>query len=609
MQTVCQHCRSILVRHDVDLTKVGVVADLPGDWSPIQIGTTGRFEGDAFTVTGSIVYEYEDGTWNEWHLAFADGTSGWLSDAQAEYAVSRRLPDPGDLPEAHSLTTGQRFRWGDLSLQVTTLTGARYRGVEGELPFEYWDKREVLFADLRSEDGHFATIDYSESPPLVFVGVFVEFDELALANLRPQPTGPEAKSLGFNCRNCGAAIELRAGPLTKTVACSSCGAIHDPSDPALLILQEAERRLTRKPLIPLGSRGTFDGHPYDAIGFQYRTITVEGEEYGWSEYVLFNRERGFRYLSEYAGHWNVIRPLHVIPRGVRKGRRSAIEYDGKTFRHFQKALATTRYVLGEFPWQARAGDRVEVSDYVSPPYLLSAEHTDEETTWSLGQYSTGREIWRAFELPGSPPRASGVFANQPSPYKGRVSSYWTIFAAITLALLLVCAVRLVTAAREPVFSQRYRFAPGSAEAAYVTPIFELEGRPTNVEVALDTNLSNNWTYFNLALIDADSGTALDFGEEVSYYFGRDSDGAWTEGSQRGRAVVPMVRPGRYYLRVEPEGPSNSPPVDYTLTVQRDVPSPLFYLIALGLLAIPPVFVSMRAASFETKRWQESDYGG
>ena len=608
VQTVCLHCRSILVRHDLDLTRVGEVADLPGDWSPIQIGTTGRFDGAAFGVTGRIVYEYEHGTWNEWHLAFDDGSSGWLSDAQAEYAVSRRLPDPGDLPEADRLTTGERFRWGDLSLQVTTRTRARYRGVEGDLPFEYWDKGEVLFADLRSENGHFATIDYSEEPPLVFVGAFVEFDELALANLRPPAAGPEAKALGFNCRSCAAAIALKAGPLTRTVACSSCGAIQDPSDPALLILQEADQRLKRAPLIPLGTRGTIDGHPYDVIGFQYRTITVEDETFGWTEYLLFNRERGFRYLSEYEGHWNDIRPLRALPRPGRRGRRPTARHDGQTFRHFQSARATTRYVLGEFPWQVRAGDRVQVSDYVAPPLLLSAEQTEEETTWSIGRYTRGRDVWRAFDLPGSPPRASGVFANQPSPHKGRLAAYWTIFALLTVALLVVGAVRIVTAARQPVFTQQYQFRPGAADAAFVTPIFDLPGRPSNVEVALETSLSNNWTYFNLALIDAESGTALDFGEEVSYYFGRDSDGAWTEGSTRGAAAVPTVPPGKYYLRVEPEGPANSPPVNYTLTVRRDVPSPSFYLIALGLLAIPPVFASLRSASFEAKRWQESDYG-
>ena len=72
VQTICGHCRSVVVRHDVDLAAVGVVADLPLSGSPIQIGTRGRFQGDSFTVTGRIVYEYEHGTWNEWHLLFAD---------------------------------------------------------------------------------------------------------------------------------------------------------------------------------------------------------------------------------------------------------------------------------------------------------------------------------------------------------------------------------------------------------------------------------------------------------------------------------------------------------------------------------------------------------
>ena len=90
VQTVCSHCRSVLVRRDLDLTKVGVVADLPPDVSPIQVGTKGRFADAAFTVTGRIVYEYGAGTWNEWHLLFSDGSSGWLSDAQLDYAIRAR---------------------------------------------------------------------------------------------------------------------------------------------------------------------------------------------------------------------------------------------------------------------------------------------------------------------------------------------------------------------------------------------------------------------------------------------------------------------------------------------------------------------------------------
>jgi hypothetical protein len=67
---------------------------------------------------------------------------------------------------------------------LTVITPAHYRGVEGELPFQYWDKTDVTFADLRSETGKFATLDYSDDQPALYLGEFVEFDDLKLRNLR-----------------------------------------------------------------------------------------------------------------------------------------------------------------------------------------------------------------------------------------------------------------------------------------------------------------------------------------------------------------------------------------------------------------------------------------
>jgi len=67
---------------------------------------------------------------------------------------------------------------------VTSRTHAHYKGVQGELPFEYWDKSDVLFADLRTTSADFGTIDYSGNPPLLFLGRAVEFDDLHLKNLR-----------------------------------------------------------------------------------------------------------------------------------------------------------------------------------------------------------------------------------------------------------------------------------------------------------------------------------------------------------------------------------------------------------------------------------------
>ena len=184
VQTTCAYCRSVLVRHDVDLRKVGEVADLPPDSSPVQLAAEGQYRGKPFVVVGRIIYEYSLGTWNEWHIVFSDGSSGWLSDAQAEYAVSFLSQPPAPLEQAQQVYRGKEYAWFNGRFQVTSVTTARYRGTEGELPFESWDKQECVFADLRAADGRFATIDYTQSPPLLFIGEAVEFDSLQLKNLR-----------------------------------------------------------------------------------------------------------------------------------------------------------------------------------------------------------------------------------------------------------------------------------------------------------------------------------------------------------------------------------------------------------------------------------------
>jgi hypothetical protein len=182
VQTTCEFCHSILVRTDVDLKKVGEVADLPPDASPIQIGTEGVYQNKSFVVVGRIIYEYEQGGWNEWHLVYNDGSSGWLADAQLEYDLSWLAKPGGLLPLQPS--KGLKVQLDNSTFQVTSITKAHYKGVQGELPFQYWDKSDLVFADLRTTSGEFGTIDYSENPPLLFLGRAVEFDDLHLKNLR-----------------------------------------------------------------------------------------------------------------------------------------------------------------------------------------------------------------------------------------------------------------------------------------------------------------------------------------------------------------------------------------------------------------------------------------
>jgi hypothetical protein len=606
VQTVCTHCQSIVVRHDVDLQRVGTASDPPPDTSPIQLGTRGRFDGRAFEVIGRIAYEYDGGAWSEWHLLFDGGRTGWLSDAQLRYAVYERVTDAGRLPLAGDAAIGAPVTVAGQQFEVETITDARYRGTEGELPFESWDRETSRFADLWGVGAHVGTIDYSDDPPVLYAGRRVPFEELGLRNLRDVDRARAVPVGALKCQSCGAPLVLRAAGHSQSVVCGHCGSIADAKDPNVGILQEATKGPKRAPKIPLGASGDWHGARYEVVGFQYRVITVEGVDYGWDEYVLFNPHHGFRYLSEYDGHWNDIAVLDEAPAGVGRGLHGDPQLGDRTFRHFQSATARTAFVLGEFPWVVKVGERVLVHDYVAPPFLLSSEGTVKDSTWSMGTYTRGEALWRAFEVKGSPPQPVGVFANQPSPVSGSWS-YWGIFALFAVLIVVAALVRMATL-NIPVFSGDFRFDPGAPESALVTDPFELTGRTSSVDVSIGSDLSNNWLHFALALINEETGEALDFERGLEYYFGVEDGESWSSGSTRGGVRVPSVPAGRYYLRVEPEGdPASRVPVQYNIRVRRDPPAWGFYGIALGLLLVPPLLVTWRHASFERQRWSQSDH--
>jgi hypothetical protein len=49
-------------------------------------------------------------------------------------------------------------------------------------------------------------------------------------------------------------------------------------------------------------------------------------------------------------------------------------------------------------------------------------------------------------------------------------------------------------------------------------------------------------------------------------------------------------------------------LSYDLIVERGKPSYFWFFMAFLALLIPPIYTSIRAFSFEYRRWAESDYG-
>jgi hypothetical protein len=426
------------------------------------------------------------------------------------------------------------------------------------------------------------------------------------AGAPPLSNPPKLQAKALNCPQCGAAIILRALGQAETVVCESCHSILDAKDPNLQILQKFEAITgADRPLIPLGTRGKLRGVDYEVIGFQRRNIQVEGISYHWHEYVLFNPYKAVRYLTEYNGHWNDLSVCKELP----VTQFASANYLGEVYKHFQSSDAVTDYVLGEFPWQVRVGEHAAVVEYVKPPRVLSAEKNANEVTWSVGEYMYGADIWKSFNLPGSPPAAVGVYENQPSPASENVKGIWAAFLAFAIFLFMLLAGFDLISNKGTAFESSYRLNAGEpkGEASFVTDVFNLEGRTSNVELTTTANVANSWIYLNYALINQDTGQAWDFGREVSYYYGSDSDGSWSEGSTKDTVIIPSVPAGHYYLRIEPEVDPKHGFFVYSVQVKRDVPVLGFFGIAFLALLIPAIAMTWRSINFERMRWAESDH--
>ncbi len=627
----CASCRSLLVRHDVQVESLGKVADLQPDGTPIQIGTSGVFDGKAFEVIGRIQVHHPEGYWNEWFLQFRDASVGWLGEAMGEYFVSSLVAADGEpLPDFEQLHVGKALRIGSRELVVTNLAKAKVVSYQGELPFVMSSEYELPYADLRSSGRTAATLDYSEDKPLLFVGAYRDFEELELKGLRNPDEEVEVRRAAgtkvLRCPNCGAPHELAGGPRSQTLVCGFCDAGIDLTDPSYGLLWKAQQAQKVQPGIPLGTKGTVDGATWECLGFQRRFVRIEGVDYYWNEYVCYNRERGYRYLVDSSGHWSWIAPLQMLPTGS-DGRpvhgwppQDFLMLGPKKFKHFQSATGQVSYVVGEFPWRVKVEDQAGLHDYVCPPEILSAEITSDGMFWSRGRYLEPEEVWAAFGLSGSPPQRVGVGANQPSPFAASLHSAWTQYALLVLAGFLMMVGFSFFDARSPVFAEKFVVTQGQ-EPSVVTSPFELKGRTSNVVVHLDADLDNRWAFFDMALIDEGTREARIFSKALSYYHGNSGGEYWTEGNRRDEITVPSVPAGKYVLRIEPQtgtgdspenltAPSNPPNKEvlrYGVQVVRDVPSWGWYWLIFFLLLVYPIFVSIRYSGYEQKRWMESDH--
>ena len=442
---VCSFCQSTVVRSGDVLSRVGKMAELFDDFSPLQLQTSGVYSlGNAaqkFTLIGRLQYKYGQGTWTEWYALFDDAAQsvGFLSEDNGAYVFT--LPTALQLaaPPADQLRVGATTAIEGKAFSVASMDNVALMSAQGELP--HLPQLGVQFAmvELRSANGEVLSIDYGTAvnggAPSVSRGRAVLLGDLKLTGLRDAAAKDE-KGQAFACPHCGAQVAITLAG-TKSITCASCNSIIDVSQgigAALTLAQQDEPVVL---LVPLGSTGQLQGASWQVLGFQHRMGLEPGddEQFGWSEYLLYNRQRGFTFLVDAEDGWSLVKPVTGAPT-YKPGTQSAV-YLGTTYKLLSTYKAETNYVAGEFYWQVKRGEQTDNQDFSNGKAMLSREATRTEITWSSGDKLAGDVVAKAFKLDGKKELFKRADAQPLSAAAGMSMGTIVVVVIILLVILLL----------------------------------------------------------------------------------------------------------------------------------------------------------------------------
>ena len=605
---VCPFCRSAIARTDRKLEDLGKVAEIAESESPLKIGLDGTFKGNRFQLTGRAQNRHElGGFWDEWYATFSNGWVGWLAEAQGKFYLTfyQPLPNGASVPSFETLQIGQTISEipGETPLLVTEKGTATAVAADGEIPYKLVPNERGDYADLSGKNGVFATIDYSLNPPWVFVGQEVSLADIGLADARPAERTARRVAVGkMGCPNCGGSLELNAPDKTERVTCPFCNSLLDVNQGNLKFLH-ALAKIANPFVLSIGAEGIFENDAqYKIIGAIVRSVTFDGVQYFWHEYLLYNRNIGFRWLVHSDNHWNFVKPINAAEVAV-----AGIQahFNGESFKIFQDAPARVEYVQGEFYWRVETGETVRAIDFVNAPLMLSQEISNNEMNWSLGTYLTNAEVEKAFGI-SDLPKPSSVAPNQPF-----TGGFYIKYGFLMLGTLLVIALVMIPLSgfSSTPLNQQITLPPtANAQAAQTvfSQPFELKGN-RNVRVTASAPVSNSFADLDIDLINEQNSEVESVNIPIEYYQGSDSDGAWTEGGQTQDATLSSLPAGKYTLRVEGTWENFQQAMPVTVRVEQNIHRGVNFWLAFFALALLPLFGLIRKWSFESKRWKDSAF--
>ena len=596
---VCTYCRTTIYL-EADVVRAGKKSVVAEPRSSLAVGKSGTVEGRPFTLVGRVQFEHATGRWDEWYALDSGGRTWWIVEDEKNYSVEQPTTDIHVPPD---VALGTRLELDGSRFEVDEIGQARCTGGEGQLPrhfdvgetYDYFDASEIGSKNV-------LTIERSVTDPSdmeVYYGRAVRPEHVDFGDVQSTPAMDFTAGVAIQCVTCGAGFETRPQEEVVTAVCTHCGSQLQLTETGLKAISQNPRHWTFP--FNVGDSGLLDGHRYEIVG---RLVHDEGWSEYSREYLLWNKQQGYRWMEEYEGNYVLMRPTQIGPSKAvvdTAWPRSKVDIGGQTWTCFERGHSNLAFVDGALPWLAKIGDKNSYVDFIDPPRIYSVEVGDLELERFVGEHIDSKTVYAAFNKADKhvPPLVVGP-ATPPYLTPARKAAMW-------VGWLFVLVNLLATGATFSGGTTLLSESLGQGEVAngeWTSPVFKVPDGATVMGLKVETSLDNGWLAIDSELIEADTEDIVGASSaEVAYYHGYEGGESWSEGSRKKRKLFKAPPGGDYQIGLYMEGDQH-PIVTVTVTTGNKLTR--YPLLMLILSLIVPGWLFIRNQAHEQQRWGVDD---
>jgi hypothetical protein len=602
----CPHCNSIIERIDESgtLHKHNLSTPPKAHHNIITIGTKGKYSDKNFEVVGALYCEMGRFNNNRWQIIFTDGDTGLLTETLGFYAIQKKIDI--DYPGKLQQLKGHEFS----SETIELIKGRPMRLVDKAACEKIYIAGEVclmqdnpfaLYELAGNDNTRIEILEYPKGYIEVYEVFYLPLQQLALTAKATEKIALQK----YACGKCSKEVTIKLPQYTRYCICTHCGTLNEYKSGVGLV-QRQHTLSTFKPAIPIGTKGHIKGTDYEVVGAVCKYESGSKNTL-WTEYILFNEEAGYGFLSEYSGHFSFLKEIKtgltypVYEKEIFVGDESFVLYNDYMFGYKSAA--------GEFYTSFKNYD-VHAKEFISPPEMYAAEKsTGKEVTWFYGEYIPAKDVAAAFSIDNNKlPPAYGVGALQPM--KGYINMALLRNMSL-MALLVFFAVQTIfsfAAADKEVLKQSFTISDSATTAkAIVTASFTLLPASSNVKISISAPVVNSWFEAAITMVNDKTGKEYEIEKGVEYYFGVSEGESWSEGDTNQEAVISSVPKGTYHLNILASSGGAITVNNFNVVVKNDVPMWRNFLIVVLIAALFPLIQWLRNQIFERRRWNSSPY--